>query len=196
MHLARRFHRHLAACGSLLVTAALVSGCSTTTDVPPEPPPVLKASFQPVERDPDFIPVLRYGRYTLVELAPASAQRDLMRQVVQVSIPETRKATVGEALRQILSRSGYKLCSNDDVATLSALPLPASHHRLGPLMLRDALLTLSGSAWNLSVDDGVRTICFTRFAAPDFSPVFPQQQAGSHAAGHVERRPLTTEARS
>lgn len=195
MCLLSRFRRHLAGCSLLLIVAVATSSC-TTTETPPEPPPVLKTSFPPVERDPDFIPVLRHGRYTLVELAPASAQRDLMRQVVQVSIPETRKATVGEALRQVLSRSGYRLCSNNDVATLSALPLPASHHRIGPLMLRDALLTLSGSAWNLSVDDGARTVCFTRFAAPDFDPGFPRSQAGGHTVGHVERRPLTTEARS
>lgn len=168
MRFTSHFIRNLAACASLAVAAAVTGGCTTTADVP-EPAPVQPVSLPYAEPDPDFIPVLRQGRYTLVELAPASAQRDLMRQVVQVSIPEGRKSTVGDALRQTLPRSGYKLCSSGDTATLSALPLPASHHRLGPLMLRDALLTLSGSAWNLQVDDRTRTVCFTRAPFPSFA---------------------------
>lgn len=168
MRFTSHFLRNLAACASLAVVAAATGGCTTTADVP-EPTPVQSASLPYAEPDPDFISVLRQGRYTLVELAPASAQRDLMRQVIQVSIPEGRRSTVGDALRQILPRSGYKLCSSNDAATLAALPLPASHHRLGPVMLRDALLTLSGSAWNLQVDDRTRTVCFSRAPFPAFA---------------------------
>ncbi|MCW5712325.1 PilL N-terminal domain-containing protein [Shinella sp.] len=176
MRFTSQIRRKLTGCGSVLIVAMATAGCSTIAE-PPEPTPVRPVSFPLAEPDPDFIPVLRQGRYTLVELAPASAQHDLMRQVVQVSLPAGRRSTVGDALRQILSRSGYKLCSADDSATLSALPLPASHHRLGPLMLRDALLTLSGAAWNLQVDDRTRTVCFSRapypaFAAGEMKPDF------------------------
>lgn len=166
MRFTSQLRRKLTGCGTVLIVAAATAGCSTIAE-PPEP--LQPVSLPLVEPDPDFIPVLRQGRYTLVELAPASAQRDLMRQVVQVSLPEGRRSTVGDALRQILSRSGYKLCSSADAGTLSALPLPASHHRLGPLMLRDALLTLSGSAWNLQVDDRTRTVCFSRTSFPVFA---------------------------
>jgi type IV pili sensor histidine kinase/response regulator len=34
------------------------------------------------------------------------------------------------------------------------------------MMLRDALLTLAGSAWELSVDDVTRQVCFSRHGAP------------------------------
>ena len=42
------------------------------------------------------------------------------------------------------------------------LPLPAAHLHLGPMTLRDALLTLAGSAWELHADDRARQICFDR----------------------------------
>jgi type IV pili sensor histidine kinase/response regulator len=44
--------------------------------------------------------------------------------------------------------------------------LPAAHLRLGPLFLRDALLTLAGPAWELQVDDVTRRVCFTQEPEP------------------------------
>ena len=114
----------------------------------------------------DLTPVVRYGRYTLVELVPEPAQRDLMRQVVEVVIPPSLDTNVGDALRHVLRRSGYRLCDTADATALYALPLPAAHLHLGPLMLRDALLTLAGPAWDVSVDDGARQVCFRRHATP------------------------------
>jgi hypothetical protein len=46
------------------------------------------------------------------------------------------------------------------VIELYALPLPAAHLHLGPMTLRDALLTLAGPAWELHADDRARQICF------------------------------------
>lgn len=186
-------HRHQAVCG-LLFAAALMSGCATTTP-PPKAAPIAKPATVPAEPEPEFVPVARYGRYTLVELAPASAQQDLLLQVVDVAVPDTRNATVGDALRHVLLRSGYQLCTEGDVTALNALPLPASHYRLGPMLLRDALLTLAGSAWDLKVDDGVRRICFTRAPQPSSIQNQSPPQSAQKATGHVERRPLTTEAR-
>ena len=54
----------------------------TATAVPPEP--VLSARVIYPEPGPTLIPVARYGRYTLVELVPEPAQRDLTRQVIEV----------------------------------------------------------------------------------------------------------------
>ncbi|HHW2894027.1 TPA: integrating conjugative element protein pill, pfgi-1, partial [Pseudomonas aeruginosa] len=45
---------------------------------------------------------------------------------------------------------------------LYSLPLPLAHQRLGPMTLRDALLTLAGPAWALHADDQTRQICFIR----------------------------------
>ncbi|MCL4185516.1 MAG: PilL N-terminal domain-containing protein [Burkholderiaceae bacterium] len=156
---------------SLFVGSVLITGCATTdgantpttTAVPPEP--VLSARIIYPEPDPTLIPVARYGRYTLVELVPEPAQRDLTRQVIEVSIPPTFDASVGDALRHVLLRTGYRLCDTTEAAALYALPLPAAHLRLGPLPLRDALLALVGPAWELSVDDASRTVCFTRVTA-------------------------------
>ena len=150
------FHRRLAG-GGLLIAAVLMSGCATTTP-PPKAAPIAKPAIAPTKPNPEFVPVVRYGRYTLVGLAPASAQQDLLLQVVDVSIPDTRSATVGDALHHVLLRSGYQLCPVGDITALNSLPLPASHYRLGPMLLRDALLTLAGPAWDLKVDDGARRI--------------------------------------
>jgi len=117
--------------------------------------------------------VARYARYTLVELVPEPAQRDLLQQAVEVSIPPMLDASVGDAMRHVLLRSGYRLCDAVEAATLYALPLPAAHLRLGPLMLRDALLTLAGPAWELSVDDLSRQVCFSRHGAPTFLSANP-----------------------
>lgn len=37
---------------------------------------------------PEYIPVARYGRHTLVELAPTAAQRDLLLQTIDASMTE------------------------------------------------------------------------------------------------------------
>jgi type IV pili sensor histidine kinase/response regulator len=122
--------------------------------------PEVEAQVSPVPSD--WVPVARYGRYTLVELAPQAAQHNLLLQVVDVSMPSTQHVTVEDGLRYVLQRSGYSLCDDDPEATeLYKLPLPAAHLQLGPIFLRDALLTLAGHAWELEVDDRARQVCFT-----------------------------------
>lgn len=143
---------------SLLLAAALTAGCATA----PSPPPSTSShAAQSVAPPPADVQVVRYGRYTLVELAPTEAQRNLMLQVVDVVVPDTLHATVGDALRHVLQRSGYQLCSGPQTDALNALPLPAAHYQLGPIALRDALLTLAGPAWELHTDDGARRVCFS-----------------------------------
>jgi type IV pili sensor histidine kinase/response regulator len=117
----------------------------TIADAAAEAPP-------PSQDRPQADAVVRHGRYALLELSPEPAQRDLLRQVVEVSIPPTLDASVGDALHHVLLRSGYRLCESAEAAALYALPLPAAHLDLGPLTLRDALLTLAGPAWDMPVD--------------------------------------------
>lgn len=188
--------RGIPACSLLIAAAALSAGCTATAPrkAPPAPEPpaayATPASWEPAE---GFVPVMRQGRYTLVELAPFAAERDLMRQLVETNFSASRKATVGDALRQVLSRSGYRLCNNSDVTALNALPLPASHYRMGPMMLRDALLTLSGQGWDLSVDDVARQVCFTRVAPLITDPINLKQAFDTGAARPVPaivRKPL------
>ncbi|CAM5214885.1 MULTISPECIES: PFGI-1 class ICE element type IV pilus protein PilL2 [Alcaligenaceae] len=157
-------NRHLI--GVSLLAAALLSGCATRT-APQAPASIVEASPASEPNTPEFVPVVRYGRYTLVELAPMAAQRDLLAQVIDVTMPEDARATVVDGLRHVLKRSGYQLCETASAAAdLYALPLPAAHLHLGPMTLRDALLTLAGSAWELRTDDLTRQVCFDRAAAP------------------------------
>ncbi len=147
---------------SLLITATLASGCATVAE-PTEVPILEEAVSVPEPAQPEYIPVVRYGRYTLVELAPLAAQRDLLLQTVDVAMPEDVRASVGDGLRHVLKRSGYRLCQGTSAVTeLYGLPLPVVHLHLGPMTLRDVLLTLAGSAWELQVDDLAREVCFVR----------------------------------
>ncbi|WP_431819415.1 PilL N-terminal domain-containing protein [Burkholderia sp. F1] len=124
------------------------------------------ATSATLEATEHVVPVVRYGRYTLVELRPEPSQRDLSQQVVDVTMPAHPSATVGDGMRHLLQRTGYSLCHIDEAAALYALPLPAAHLQLGPLTLRDALQTLAGPAWRLVLDQGSRQVCFTRESEP------------------------------
>ena len=159
-------HSYRRLVGASLLAAALASGCATTmAPLAPEAADEVSPALGPAT--PVFIPVVRYGRYTLVELAPTSAQRDLLLQTIDVSMPEDARATVGDGLRHVLKRSGYQLCETAHaVIELYALPLPAAHLHLGPMSLRDALLTLAGPAWELHADDRKRQVCFDRIGEP------------------------------
>ncbi|OZI62794.1 MULTISPECIES: PilL N-terminal domain-containing protein [Bordetella] len=160
-----------------LIWSALAGGCATTTA--PRAPDVIEEVSAPAEVEaPEFIPVVRYGRYTLVELAPTAAQRDLLLQTIDVSMPEDARATVGDGLRHVLKRSGYGLCQTANaVIELYALPLPAAHLHLGPMTVRDALLTLAGPAWELHADDLARQVCFEQPGSDVATDPVPEQPA-------------------
>ncbi|GHU38545.1 secreted protein [Betaproteobacteria bacterium] len=150
----------------LLIAAVLTSACATTVARDTGPAP-RELPSRAMPAPPDIVPVTRQGRYTLLELTPEPAQRHLMRQIVEVSIPPTLDTNVGDALRHVLLHSGYRLCDTPEAATLYAFPLPASHWRLGPMTLRNALLMLAGPAWELSVDEASRQVCFKPVSVPD-----------------------------
>lgn len=156
---------------ALYATACLIPACAAAlclllqscAPLPSDPAGAL--SDTPPVRSPAPVPeqgllVVRQGRYTLIEQGPELAQRNLMRQVVDVSIPTGADRTVGDALRYVLIHSGFSLCETQEAARLYALPLPAAHLQLGPLPLRDALQTLAGPAWTLQVDSLARRVCF------------------------------------
>jgi type IV pili sensor histidine kinase/response regulator len=141
--------------------------------------------------------VSRAGRYTLIELGPDDAQRALMQQLVQTSIPVSMDATVGDGLRFLLSRTGYRICDEGhDVWALDlfALPLPAAHYRLGPMTLRQALLTLIGPAWTLQVNEARRQVCVTPIDAAEYrQPVSTGVAAASSPAPRPADIPTNSE---
>ncbi|MQT50530.1 pili assembly chaperone [Pseudomonas sp. WS 5532] len=121
---------------------------------------------------------LRYGRYTLVSTEPTTEQRDLLAQIIDVSIPSSLNPSVQDALQYVLQRSGYSLCPvTASVRVLFTRPLPAAHYRLGPISLRRALQVLAGLAWQLKTDEVGRSVCFeqqkTGASVTPITPVSP-----------------------
>jgi len=144
----------------------LLSACTAQmpNPLPPHPEVDSGSNRAPHSRDiaEESHPAeLRYGRYTLVSTEPTTEQRDLLAQIIDVSIPSSLSPSVQDALQYVLQRSGYSLCP--DTATVKVLftrPLPAAHYRLGPIPLRSALQVLAGPAWQLTTDDVGRSVCF------------------------------------
>ena len=105
------------------------------------------------------------GRYSVIAAVPTEAQVDLLAATLTIRFPE-RLQTLGEAVRYLLQRSGYRLAkvqsTGPDAVNLFALPLPAVHRSLGPMMLRDALETLAGPTFNLVQDPVHRLVTFER----------------------------------
>src|SRR5215472_16876626 len=112
----------------ILTLSTLLFGCATPstrarsaenhTATVAKATPILKPMAAPAQitdsrTSADPTAVVRYGRYTLVELT-SSGQEDLMQQIVDIAIPASLPSTVGDALRYVLLRSGYQLCQGND----------------------------------------------------------------------------------
>jgi type IV pili sensor histidine kinase/response regulator len=97
----------------------------------------------------------RTGRYSYVDVGAQAAQVDPMLAVIDVHVPPDI-ATVEDAVNYLLRRSGFNLLpagpGESAVAYLLGQPLPDIHRHLGPVSLRDALLTLGGKAFMVNVD--------------------------------------------
>lgn len=108
---------------------------------------------------------VQVGRYSIHAATPTTAQENLLATIVTIQFPE-RIITIGEAVRYLLKRSGYRLISAEIMepatASLFGLPLPAVHRNLGPMPLQDALETLAGPAFHLVQDPVHRLITFER----------------------------------
>ncbi len=112
---------------------------------------------------------LQVDRYSMYSATPTAAQKDLLAATVTLRFPD-RIQTVGESIRYLLQRSGYRVAApdiaEDETRVLFALPLPAVHRSLGPMSLRDALLTLAGPAFQLVQDPVHRLITFEQCGTP------------------------------
>lgn len=158
---------------SFFMVVALLSGCSSTPykesaltamNVGEMP---MAAQNRAVALQVDHSPDVRLGRYTRATTSPRPEQLDLLSQVVNIQIPQSLSPTVQNALNYVLRYSGYTLCpATSELRQLYVHPLPASHYRLGPITLSNALVTLAGSAWLPTVDEKARRICFVSRMAP------------------------------
>ena len=146
-------------------------GCSTPQPAPtPTPPaPAPTAMAKPKSPVPAWV---RQDRYTLASTRPTLEQRQPLYQLVNVQIAPVLNATVGEALRHVLQRSGYALCADSPaVDRLFRRPLPAVQHQLGPISLLDALTIIGGPAWRLDIEPVERTVCYV-LRVPSPAPPF------------------------
>lgn len=158
---------------SFIFASALLSGCTSTLNKHSvmtamdkgEIPRATSARVTSLrlEHSPD----VQLGRYTRANTSPRPEQLDLLSQVIDMQIPRSLTPTVQNALNHVLRYSGYSLCpATNHLRQLYAHSLPASHYRLGPITLRNALVTLTGPAWQPTVDENARRICFVPLIAP------------------------------
>ncbi len=113
------------------------------------------------------------GRYLTVQNKASPGQTDLLNQTFQLHFPHSVK-TIKEAVNYLLQFSGYTLVSDNHLPmaarSLLAQPLPAVDRSLGPLSLREGLLTLVGRPFGLLFDPVHRLISF--YLMPTYSPVY------------------------
>ncbi|EBA1254988.1 hypothetical protein D0V62_16165 [Salmonella enterica] len=119
-------------------------------------PPAFSDIYQ---RSPE---VTRSGRYTLVSVKSADAQREPLNQLIDITMPGQLVNSVGDGFRYLLFQSGYSLCGRygADFAELLKRPLPAVQRKIGPMRLSEALQVVAGPAWRMSVDEVNREVCF------------------------------------
>ncbi|EEP5104158.1 hypothetical protein HBZ11_003768, partial [Salmonella enterica] len=103
-------------------------------------PPVFSDIYQ---RSPE---VTRSGRYTLVSVKSADAQREPLNQLIDITMPGQLVNSVGDGFRYLLFQSGYSLCGRygADFAELLKRPLPAVQRKIGPMRLSEALQVVAG----------------------------------------------------
>lgn len=106
--------------------------------------------------------VTRSGRYTLVSVKSADAQREPLNQLIDITMPGQLVKSVGDGFRYLLFQSGYSLCGRygADFSELLQRPLPAVQRKIGPMRLSEALQVVAGPAWRMSVDEVNREVCF------------------------------------
>lgn len=106
--------------------------------------------------------VVRYDRYLLVDSSPKSGQKYLLEQMVTVDMKGVG-LSVEQGIWNTLNGTGYVLCSplNHSVSSLFNLQLPKVHYKFGPVRLRDALQMLAGEAYELTVNDAMRQVCYS-----------------------------------
>ena len=181
-----------------VITLAVLSGCAhrqvTDEQQALENPSIQQGKpqiIQPEDRivrpdiytdyQPERTEVLREGRYTLINFSPEDGQKYLLDQSVSVNMLGKKKraltATVEQGLRTTLKDTGLSLCHsfNQNEPTLSTLysrSLPKVHYQFGPMALRDALQMLAGPAYEITINDVTRTVCFKlRPSVPERSQI-------------------------
>ncbi|EJJ4075273.1 TcpQ domain-containing protein [Salmonella enterica] len=189
----------------------VLAGCTQSPAVSSARDAAFSHSLKPAvpadiwQRSPE---VTREGRYTLVSVKSADAQREPLNQLIDITMPVSLVNSVGDGFRYLLFQSGYSLCGRygADFAELLNRPLPAIQRRLGPVRLSEALQVVAGPAWRMTVDEVNREVCFVLrdaylaqarpasspvTAAPAVAPAVSASAAGASSAGVQTRQSET-----
>ncbi|HIB1520105.1 TPA: hypothetical protein ACWV53_005183, partial [Salmonella enterica subsp. enterica serovar Muenchen] len=189
----------------------VLAGCAQSPAVSSARDAAFSDSLKPAapadiwQRSPE---VTREGRYTLVSVKSADAQREPLNQLIDITMPGSLVNSVGDGFRYLLFQSGYSLCGRygADFSELLNRPLPVVQRHLGPVRLSEALQVVAGPAWRMTVDEVNREVCFVLrdaylvqarpasspvTAAPAVAPVVSASAAGASSAG-VQTRPGET----
>ncbi|EHM9825831.1 TcpQ domain-containing protein [Salmonella enterica subsp. enterica serovar Infantis] len=172
----------------------MLAGCTQSLAVSSAHDAAFSGSLKPAapadiwQRSPE---VTREGRYTLVSVKSADAQREPLNQLIDITMPVSLVNSVGDGFRYLLFQSGYSLCGRygADFSELLNRPLPAVQRRLGPVRLSEALQVVAGPAWRMTVDEVNREVCFVLRDAylaqtrPASSPVTAAPAVSASAAG-------------
>ncbi|ECH1594343.1 hypothetical protein FPI43_18515 [Salmonella enterica] len=185
----------------------VIAGCAQQLPVSPARDSAFAQSQRPpafsdiYQRSPE---VTRSGRYTLVNVKSADAQREPLNQLIDITMPGQLVNSVGDGFRYLLFQSGYSLCGGygADFAELLNRPLPAIQRKIGPIRLSEALQVVAGPAWRMSVDEVNREVCFvlrdaylTQAKARAQTSVTPvvagAAQSGVYSSPETTRNPYT-----
>lgn len=153
-----------------MACALLTSGCTprnqrqapTASPEALNAPGVLQFENRLVDNTHDPI-ALQTGRYTYIAAVPTPEQVNPLLVVIDVHLP-MGVDTVSDAAEYLLVRSGYHLADYPSHSAkargLFEKHIPDVQRHLGPMTLRDALLTLGGPAFRLLVDPVNRLVAY------------------------------------
>jgi conjugative transfer region protein (TIGR03748 family) len=111
------------------------------------------AAFSATDAD-----TVRVSRYTQV-VGPDAVARDPLAVVATLRFPREVVATVGDALRYLLQRTGYSLNAADtDAEHLFALALPEAQRQLGPNPVRTLARLLAGNGFGVCSNARTRVV--------------------------------------
>ncbi len=146
---------------SFMFRAAISGICCALIAITPEP----------VNAEANAAPgYVKTDRYTLVSTQTRAEQVNPLLSITTIKFGQNIH-TLGQAIDELLAGSGYawvKAAEQNDA--LAEMLLPTVVREMGPLSLRDALITLAGVAWELQVNELNRTVWFTPLKAYDAQP--------------------------
>ncbi|ERF78998.1 PFGI-1 class ICE element type IV pilus protein PilL2 [Gallibacterium anatis] len=128
--------------------------------------------------------VIETDRYQLTNIDTQITQKYLLDQfvIVKMQPKKNQKFILEQGLRFTLEDTGLALCSSlgqPHLSTLYSRPLPKIHQKFGPIRLRDALQMLAGPAYQLTINEQTRTVCFQLRETPKSIAEEQSQQAAN-----------------